>query len=390
MDIENKSKEFMQKRGLSMNRIKANRTIKAMFMMIVLIISFTACVEQKKPQVKEVYSQEQEVEESDKNQEKTENKKEKDKKNPQKEKQTRKEEVIDKKNKNEKADESNQTQIEQTELQQEETKNKEINQNPEVEYRIVATSPATCSIMDSLGLDLVGVCTATVSKLPSRYDNVTQIGTAMSPDTEIIKSLHPTDVIGPNTLETDLKMKYDNIGVHSTFINLKSVQGMYDSITMLGNKYGRKAEAEKLVEEYNLFINDYRAKHQVESPPKVLVLMGLPGSYLVCTNQSYAGSLVELAGGENVFHHDTKDFLNVNTEEILNTDPDIIIRTAHGLPQEALKMFEKEFSTNDIWKHFRAVQEGKVYDVDYMKFGMSATFDYPEALSDLEPILYGE
>ena len=26
----------------------------------------------------------------------------------------------------------------------------------------------------------------------------------------------------------------------------------------------------------------------------------------------------------------------------------------------------------------------------YMLFGMSATFDYPQALADLEPILYGD
>ena len=120
------------------------------------------------------------------------------------------------------------------------------------------------------------------------------------------------------------------------------------------------------------------------------MLTGLPGSYLVATQNSYAGSLVELAGGTNIFHDNTKDFLTVNPEEMLARDPDIIIRIAHGVPKEALEMFDKEFSTNDIWKHFRAVQNGKVYDMDYMLFGMSATFDYPQALADLEPILYGD
>ncbi len=258
------------------------------------------------------------------------------------------------------------------------------------EVRIIATSAATCEIMNKLGIDLIGVPDTTVSTIPSRYDDATRIGTPMAPDMEIIKSLKPTDVIGPDTLKEDLKIKYDNIGVTSTFIDLKSVKGLYDSITLIGNKYGKEEEAKALVAEYNTFMDDYKAKHVVTEKPKVLVLMGLPGSYLVATNKSYAGSLVELAGGVNVFPSNEKDFLNVNPEEILKTDPDIIIRTAHGLPQEALKMFAKEFSENDIWKHFRAVQDGKVYDVDYMIFGMSATFDYPEALSDLEPMLFGE
>jgi iron complex transport system substrate-binding protein len=255
--------------------------------------------------------------------------------------------------------------------------------------RIIATSAAACDIADRLGLSLVGVPETTVSALASRYDGVTTVGSPMSPDMEIIKSLNPTDVITPDTLKNDLEIQYKNIGVNYTFINLRSVKGLYDSVKLIGDKYGKSKEADKIVKEYEEFISAYNSKHSGQKP-KVLVLIGLPGSYLVATQNSYAGSLVELAGGKNVFHDDTKDFLTINPEEMLARDPDIIIRTAHGLPKEALEMFEKEFSSNDIWKHFRAVQNNKVYDVDYMLFGMSATFDYPQALADLEPMLFGD
>lgn len=261
---------------------------------------------------------------------------------------------------------------------------------PQEEQRLVATSAAVCDIMDRLGLDLIGVPQTTVSAVPARYSGVTRVGSAMEPDMEIIKSLDPTDVIGPDTLQADLKMKYDNIGVNSTFLNLRSVEGLYESVRILGHKYGKQAEADAMIQEYNDFMASYSSGHEGEERPKVLVLMGLPGSYLVATQNSYAGSLVELAGGINVFHDDSKDFLSVNTEALLACDPDVIIRTAHGLPDEAIAMFEREFSENDIWKHFRAVKEGRVYDVDYMLFGMSATFDYPQALADLEPMLYGD
>lgn len=255
--------------------------------------------------------------------------------------------------------------------------------------RIIATSASVCDIMDRLGLSLVGVPDTSVSAIASRYNGVTTVGSSMSPDMEIIKSLNPTDVIGPDSLETDLKIRYDNIGVNSTFVNLRSVKGLYDSVKLIGDKYGKSAEADEIVKEYNEFMAAYSSRHSGQKP-KVLVLMGLPGSYLVATQNSYAGSLVELAGGENIFHDDTKDFLTINPEEMLARDPDVIIRTAHGLPKEALEMFEKEFSSNDIWKHFRAVKNGRVFDVDYMLFGMSATFDYPQALAALEPMLYGE
>lgn len=261
---------------------------------------------------------------------------------------------------------------------------------PVEEQKIVATSAAVCDIMDRLGIDLIGVPATTVSTIAARYNGVTRVGSPMEPDMEIIKKLQPTDVIGPDTLQADLQMKYDNIGVKSTFVNLRSVQGLYDSVKAIGYHYGKQAEADAIIAEYKEFMSFYSSGHEGEPSPKVLMLMGLPGSYLVATQNSYAGSLVELAGGTNVFHHESKDFLTVNTEAMLAADPDVIIRTAHGLPEEAIAMFNREFSTNDIWKHFRAVKEGRVYDVDYMLFGMSATFDYPQALADLEPMLYGD
>ena len=37
-----------------------------------------------------------------------------------------------------------------------------------------------------------------------------------------------------------------------------------------------------------------------------------------------------------------------------------------------------------------AVEQGRVYDLPYEQFGMSAKFNYPDALETLQPILYGE
>ena len=98
---------------------------------------------------------------------------------------------------------------------------------------------------------------------------------------------------------------------------------------------------------------------------------------------------MELAGAESVVQvDDNMNFVSWNTEELLALDPDVILLTAHGLPDLAMEMFAKEFSTNDIWKHFRAVQEGKVYQLDFNLFNMSATFDWPEALDVLQGLLY--
>ena len=255
---------------------------------------------------------------------------------------------------------------------------------------IVATSPAVADICDKLELDLVGVCSSSVSTIPDRYKDVTTVGTAMSPDMEIVASLNPDWILSPSSLQSDLQPKYENVGTDWAFLNLKSVQGMYRSIQELGEIFDREEQADKLVAEFKDFYDEYKTKNEGKDHPKVLILMGLPGSYIIATENSYVGSLVELAGGENVYAGSDQEFLTVNTEDMKTKEPDIILRTAHALPDQVVEMFKEDFETNDIWKHFDAVKNGRVYDLTYQYFGMSATFKYPQALDELQPILYPE
>lgn len=250
--------------------------------------------------------------------------------------------------------------------------------------RIIATSPATADICDKLNIDLAGVCSSTVSTIPSRYKNVKKIGTAMSPDMEIVSSVQPDWILSPSSLKSDLKPKYEAIDTEWAFLNLKSVQGMYRSIQELGIIFDREKEADSLINEFVAFYKKYKSENKTKSHPKVLILMGLPGSYIIATPNSYVGNLVELAGGENVYSDIKQEFLTVNTEDMKKKEPDIILRAAHAMPKQVIKMFNNDFKKNDIWKHFNSVKEGRVYDLSYDKFGMSATFKYKEALAELK------
>lgn len=72
--------------------------------------------------------------------------------------------------------------------------------------------------------------------------------------------------------------------------------------------------------------------------------MGVPGSYLVATDKSYIGDLVKIAGGENVIKVKDRQYISSNTENLLNINPDIILRLPHGMPEEVKKMFQKNLN----------------------------------------------
>ena len=143
----------------------------------------------------------------------------------------------------------------------------------------------------------------------------------MSPDMEIISSLDPDWILSPVTLQSDLQPKYEAIDTDWAFLNLRSVPGMYRSIQELGEIFQREEEAQALVDEFTEFYNGYKDQNEGKEAPKVMNLMGLPGSYIIATENSYVGSLVELAGGENVYAGTDQEFLTVNTEDMKTKEP---------------------------------------------------------------------
>ncbi|MDM5299889.1 heme ABC transporter substrate-binding protein IsdE [Bacillus pumilus] len=253
--------------------------------------------------------------------------------------------------------------------------------------RIVATTIAAVEIMDALEVDLVGVPTSQKS-LPARYKGLPEVGNPMSPDMEIIQSLQPTDVLSVTTLQYDLETPFQQAGVPTTYLNLESLDKMESEITKLGETYDRKKQAARIVSAFEQKKKDIQKRTKGKSKPSVLILLGVPGSYLVATEKSYIGDLVRIAGGDNIAKGEKMEYLASNTEYLQKANPDIILRAAHGMPDEVVKMFDQEFKTNDIWKHFKAVQQDRVYDLEESLFGTTGNLKAAEALDELTRMLY--
>lgn len=255
------------------------------------------------------------------------------------------------------------------------------------EQRIIAGTVVVADILDKLELDAIAV-PETEKQLAKRFDGLPTIGNAMEPDMEIVKSLNPTEVLSVSTLEYDLQDKFKQLNIPVDFLNFQSVDAMLKEITSLGKRYDREAQADALVKDLQKNIEAVQSVAANKEGPRVLILLGIPGSYLVATENSYAGDLVKRAGGINVMEGQDAEYLSSNTEYLHNSNPDIILRLSHGMPDEVVEMFDEEFKTNDIWKHFDAVKNVKVYDLEEELFGTTSSLQVPQALGQLMEIFY--
>ena len=253
--------------------------------------------------------------------------------------------------------------------------------------RIVATTVAVTEIMDALEIDLIGIPTS-YKDLPKRYDDATEIGNPMSPDMETIMSLKPTEVMSVSTLQYDLEPIFDDTGIGASYINLETLDDMQLEILSIGGRYDRQEQAEAIVQGIEEKIAEIEKNVEGKETPTVLILLGVPGSYLVATENSYIGDLVRRSGGKNIISGEEVEFLASNTEYLQKSNPDIILRAAHGMPAEVVEMFDKEFKENTIWRHFNAVKNDRVYDLEELRFGTTGNLAVAEALDELQEMLY--
>ncbi|MFW3528850.1 heme ABC transporter substrate-binding protein IsdE [Staphylococcus caprae] len=256
------------------------------------------------------------------------------------------------------------------------------------EFRIVPTTVALTMTLDKLDLPIVGKPTS-YKKLPERYKNVPEVGQPMEPSVEAVKKVNPTHVLSVSTIKDEMKPFYKQLNMKGYFYDYDSLNGMEKSITELGKQFNREKKAKELNDHLNTVKASIESKVAKEKKhPKILILMGIPGSYLVATDQSYIGDLVKIAGGENVIQDHSKQYISSNTEHLVNVNPDIILRLPHGMPDEVKKMFQKEFKQNDIWKHFKAVKNNQVYDLEEIPFGITANVDADDAMTQLYNLFY--
>lgn len=266
------------------------------------------------------------------------------------------------------------------------TSSNEENTDPAGE-RIVATTVALTEIMDALEIDLVGI-PSSYKELPKRYADAQEVGNPMGPDMEMLLSLKPTEILSVTTLKYDLQEMFDERGIDMTYVNLESIDAMHREILNLGEKYDREEQAKAIVNQFEEKVAEIDKLSEGKAQPSVLILLGIPGSYLVATEHSYIGDLVKRSGGKNVITGEKVEFLSSNTEYLQQAKPDIILRASHGMPEQVIQMFDDEFKSNDVWQHFEAVKNNRVYDLDELLFGTTGSLAAVEALGELQKMLY--
>ena len=203
--------------------------------------------------------------------------------------------------------------------------------------RIISLVPSLTDLLFSFGLEnsIVGVTKYCVLPPRAKDSPRIEVGGTKNPNIQNIISLHP-DLVLVNQEENQLKHYQALIDAHiPVFVTFpKSVNDavslFYDlKILFSINLVPQLAELEKTLEMVQEKTKSIKRKKKVFCP-----IWKKP--WMSFNKETFASSMIDICGGENIFNGCTERYPEISVKEILEKEPDIIL-----LPDEPYK-FQKD------------------------------------------------
>lgn len=226
------------------------------------------------------------------------------------------------------------------------------------------------------------------STSPSSVKELPQVGYIRAISSEGILSMSPslilttTDIGPPKVIE-----QINDSGVEMLiFDSPHSINDIFSLVNNVSSALHLDNKGTKLVEELKIIdIEVQKSIKKYSYSPKIVFFMNpSSGSYNAAGSETRADYLIQYIGGTNVFNNKFNRYSKVTKEEILNSDPDIIL-AGSIMPGNNDKL-SSLFLDNTEFKSLKAVKNNKVIVVDlakYLTFGPNFLINAQELITNL-------
>lgn len=257
---------------------------------------------------------------------------------------------------------------------------------------VVSATVSATQVLDKLDANVLGVPT-TKMDLPEKLKDLPKVGQAMSPDLEIVASLEPDVFVMDNMFKEKVEESMKKYDLNTFFFDTSTYANFVNSIKKLGAEINQTEEATKLVNELKE-VEKEAVKNKKGEAPTVAIIFGGGENFMLATETSYLGDLAKTVGAKNITSNlDTNvksPYIQFSLEQILEQNPDYILRFAHGEIEQTKKAFDTAFDKNPAYKELDAVKNNKVIDLDPSIFNVSANLQVKEAIKTLGETFYGK
>ena len=233
----------------------------------------------------------------------------------------------------------------------------------DTQMRIISMAPNLTEILFVLGVDdeIVGV--TKYSTYPPQAKEITSIGTFWQPDIEAVLMCKPTLVL---TLgfeqQTTLAHRLEKIGCETQSLDIESISGLYEALSVIGSKVNKSEQAQKLVSAIQNKQKELTDRYASSDKIKVLwVVQRQP--LRVAGTKTFANELIEIAGGINAISDTINVYPPIGNEEFIGSMPDVIIEPS----MDSEQIQTQKATAREFYQRFSvvpAVANDRIYVID--------------------------
>ncbi|HEY9043319.1 MAG TPA: cobalamin-binding protein [Rheinheimera sp.] len=224
------------------------------------------------------------------------------------------------------------------------------------EQRIIALAPHITEMLYAIGAGDRLVAVSDYSDYPEQAADLPSVANYASINIEAVLALQPDLVIAWRTgnPQADVK-RLQQLGIEVAFSDPLTLDDIAEELIMLGELTGLQPLAQQQAEQFKAQLNQQRQQYQHKTPVTVFFAMGTTPLSTVANN-AWPQQILALCRAENPFAKVKGDYPQVGIEQVLLTQPEVIIQPA-GQGRSADFRFWKTFQSLPAVKagHFLTV-----------------------------------
>ncbi len=258
--------------------------------------------------------------------------------------------------------------------------------NPVYPERIVSLSPSNTEILFAVGSGPKVVGVTDYCNYPPEIDariktnKIVRVGGYWNPSVKSIRKLKPDLVlvstaqctVKTNKCKTDCSRKCElttkvanrlkSQGLNVLTLSSHSIEDVLDTITLVGKATGNTTKARDLVENLRRKIDKIVAHSKNSSHRPKVYFEVWNNPYISVNSKTWIGNIITLAGGTNVFGDALSEWPIIQSEDIIQKNPDIMVFPV--IPD--VPRFWGDFETVKKrlgWKNITAIINSNLYEI---------------------------
>ncbi|MBO6158575.1 MAG: ABC transporter substrate-binding protein [Firmicutes bacterium] len=227
--------------------------------------------------------------------------------------------------------------------------------------RVVALSAADCEILYAVGAGDMLVGRGEYCDYPAEVQNVPAVESGSETNIEQIIELKPQVLLMSTMAQTKEQVEaLENAGIKVVVSDAQDIEGVYQSIQMIGTLMGKQTEAEQVIQNMKDTFKEVSGNADLNGKTIYFEVSPLEWGLWTAGSGTFMNEIAQMMGLKNIFE-DVTGWAEISEEQVIERNPDYIMTITMYYGEGPLP--EEEIASRAGWENITAVKNGAILDL---------------------------